>query len=574
MIFRTDTFELLSTRAVNALSMNVVADVLVNPKMLTTCSWRRLLPTMALHLNFSTPECLAIGDWKDVKAVGDEAPVTSSYAEGKEGKSRTCKTICAVVFAKLASRDISTFEEVSAQQWEELAIEARAEVGSKPLDVNVAWRNPDVEESEGGVKLKNSQTRYPMQSAGVPLAPSSRDGKGYCVDLQCSSCRGGDECSSLDLQCRFGLYRCAAVFRGGRACHGIYPGSERESTRRHAGLGEGNPQGSPARKKMKVDVPAEQPVRKPGKTELSSKSTQPAHRKGASRGPANPEKVSTPEHVEDDSIMRKMLPKLSEERYEKRGHSLDPEPPRLVAKVCEEEGRGELWLGPLPTAQTIDMINETKPSIQIYCLAKSPMDVQVEPDGKWGMVIPWTEAFRCEMSNPHVRSRDVRALRTCVINSLRQGDNAYVHCISGISEAPMAAALLSAMLMKTSFEAAQGIIDQTRNVSFGKGERHMLGPWIDTVLGEDICRTAIPTGFSCRAVKHGEVVVHAMTVGGGGTEPICGSKLWQARQDFELDGITVGSIEKAANQFGGRFCCNCERRLKASLKIQVERFFS
>jgi len=252
MVFRTDTLEYLSARAVNALTMNAVAGVVENPEMLTTYSWRRLLPTAALHLNFSSAERLAIGDWKDAKAIGDEAPITLRYAEGKEGKSRTCKLICAAVFSSLASKDIRTFDEVPAQQWEELAREARAKVESKTLEVNAVWRNPDVAESGGGFKVKKSQIAFPKQLAGVPLAPSSRDGQRYCVDFQYARCQEGDAC-------QLGLHRCAAVFRSGRTCHGNHPGSECRNTKRHAVPEEANPEESPAQKKLKVSVPEEQP---------------------------------------------------------------------------------------------------------------------------------------------------------------------------------------------------------------------------------------------------------------------------------------------------------------------------
>ena len=58
-----------------------------------------------------------------------------------------------------------------------LAGEARAKVESKPLAVNSEWRNPDVAKSVKGFKVKKSQIRFPAELAGIPLAPSSRDGK-------------------------------------------------------------------------------------------------------------------------------------------------------------------------------------------------------------------------------------------------------------------------------------------------------------------------------------------------------------------------------------------------------------
>ena len=127
-----------------------------------------------------------------------------------------------------------------------------------------------------------------------------------------------------------------------------------------------------------------------------------------------------------------------------RGNRINPEPPRMVAKICEGKGKGELWLGPLPTAVRMDRIMEVNYSIQIYCFLKHPTDVTVEHGGDWGMLIPNTVTFRCEMSNPHARLDDMNVLKSCLVNSLRQGDNAYVHCISGISRAPMAAAAVAA----------------------------------------------------------------------------------------------------------------------------------
>ena len=559
MIFRTDTFEYFSARAVNALTMDAVAGVVENPELLTTYSWRRLLPTAALHLNFSPAERIAIGDWKDAKAIGDEAPITLRYAEGKEGKSRTCKLICAAVFSSLASEDINTFDEISAQQWEVLAKEARAKVESVTLEVNAVWRNPDVAEAgREGFKAKSSQIAFPKKLAGIPLAPSSRDGKRYCVDFQAGRCQEADACP-------LGLHKCAAVFRSGRTCHGKHPGAECRNTKRHAVYENVNPE-RPAQKKLKAEVPVDQP-----EAERASVVLQPTPKR-ALRKPGD--RGDTPEYVVDDSIMRRLLPKLRDEKDDRRGNRLNPEPPRLVAKVCEEKGRGELWLGAIPTEQRMDRISETKPSIQVFCFAKAPPNVQVEPGGEWGMLIPETKAFRCEMSNPQTRLADMRTLMSCLVNSLRQGDNAYVHCVSGLSRAPMAAAVMGSMLMGISFEETQDIIHQIRNVSFDKEEQRMQGAWIDEVLRGRVTNAAVPTGFSCQVSNPYVVVVHATTLVEGATEPICRWKKGaEGKQNFKRDSITVESIEKASIEFGGRFCVNCEFLLKASLRLQVDRFF-
>jgi hypothetical protein len=126
MIFHTESHKYLSSGAVNALTIEAVAGTLSDPASLATHSWKMMLPTAALHLNFSPAEQLVIGDWKDTEAFGDEVPITPKYADGKGGESRVCKLVCAEVFAMLTKLNTQTFDEIPANHWEQLAGEARA----------------------------------------------------------------------------------------------------------------------------------------------------------------------------------------------------------------------------------------------------------------------------------------------------------------------------------------------------------------------------------------------------------------------------------------------------------------
>ena len=104
-----------------------------------------------------------------------------------------------------------------------------------------------------------------------------------------------------------------------------------------------------------------------------------------------------PSYVVDDSLMRERLPELERLRWIQRGTRINPEPPRLVAKVCREYGRGEIWLGPLPTDSRMATIRDTWHSLQIYCFAApvTSMAVDGSPDQK-GMWIPGALPLRCE----------------------------------------------------------------------------------------------------------------------------------------------------------------------------------
>ena len=54
----------------------------------------------------------------------------------------------------------------------------------------------------------------------------SRDGQRYCADSQAGTCQ--------DDPCRSGAHKCAALFKSGRTCNGMHPGSECRITKRHA----------------------------------------------------------------------------------------------------------------------------------------------------------------------------------------------------------------------------------------------------------------------------------------------------------------------------------------------------
>ena len=278
--------------------------------------------------------------------------------------------------------------------------------------------------------------------------------------------------------------------------------------------------------------------------------------------------------MSDDSIMQDMLHALSRERSHRRGTRVQPEPPCLVAKVCDEFGKGELWLGPLPIESRIDYIMRTDFSIQVHCFMNDPEEVTVTRGGEVGMVIPNTIVFRCEMSNPRIRGGDLRLLLPCLINSLRQGDNAYIHCVSGLSRAPVAAAIASAELMCISFDDAKYIVDQVRHVKFEgyKGStRDLEGPWIDAILHTTTPEAVAPTGFSCRLTRGAEGLVHASVPFEDGTAPVCRWRKGPAnRRTFKAAVETVGSLEEAQAQFGGKFCSSCAPLLRASLRVKID----
>ena len=80
-IFRTDDMKYFTPRAVNIITQAVMQEVVENPQLLGTYSWRRYPMTMALQLKCSPEERLALGDWQDKELIRTNAPITLRYAE-------------------------------------------------------------------------------------------------------------------------------------------------------------------------------------------------------------------------------------------------------------------------------------------------------------------------------------------------------------------------------------------------------------------------------------------------------------------------------------------------------------
>ena len=72
------------------------------------------------------------------------------------------------------------------------------------------------------------------------------------------------------------------------------------------------------------------------------------------------------------------------------------------------------------------------------------------------------------MSNSGIREHDFRKLRTSLLTSLRQGDNAYVHVMTGLCRAPLAASLLASLLMNEDVDAAMSRVTDLGNVQLDR----------------------------------------------------------------------------------------------------------
>ena len=612
-IFRADDFQHFTPRAVNLITQAAMNEVVENPQLLGTYSWRRYLPTMGLAANCSKKERLALGDWQDKELIQSDAPITLRYAEGKAGASRTIKTKLAKVQGQLRTLGIKKFEDIDELTWKDLLEKAAAEVSSAPLMVGVLWRNPDVTMESREFEIRDD-FRTPMENFNMPkmisgmtagstkgiyLTATSRGGDTYCPLFQQGTCHfpllgdssmalsvDGEKNLSFGSKCKLGDHRCAALCRGGRSCNGNHPGKDCRNKKHW----------KPDTEADAAKIPLMQIANAPDAADLQLvrpfgpiDSDQPAKKAKVSK----PSEVSTSvpdsaaeaeidrsgiDHsawmtaVKDSSIMDGMMDELMKKKQRYPGRRMQPESPTMIAKVCAIGG--ELWMGPVPTKARLQMIMKMEPSIQICCFKKSPTDVRVDdadPDSQ-GMLLPDTEFHKLEMSNDGVRKQDLRMLRTNLLTSMRQGDNAYIHCMTGLCRAAIGGALLASVLMDEEISCSASRVDDLRNVQMEKAWNNMGGPWMDRIIGEE-CVVHPETNFYLVGLNRpSKSVVHA-GVAGAEDYPLC---KWKRGGKGVAPKEHMQKCEQPeeARCFSDTFCKACWPKLPASGRVKVQKVFS
>ena len=257
-------------------------------------------------------------------------------------------------------------------------------------------------------------------------------------------------------------------------------------------------------------------------------------------------------------------------RQKRQGIRFDPETPSLVCKVCHEIGKGELWLGPLPVAGRMQGISSLGVSLQISCFQKHPTRVALDdkdPSTK-GMCIPGSMQMTVEMSNDSRRVHDIRRVRQLLVSSLRQGDNAYVHCMTGLCRAPLAAAILGGILTGTDPAIYFSRIAEIRNVQMHKALDRMGGKWMESVAAEPFQVWQKPDAFLWVTQKN--AVVHAATRQDDTFNAMCKEKYGK-----ELKGsVCIAETIEQAPDLPGGFCHACAKMLSASNRLAAHRRFN
>jgi len=184
-----------------------------------------------------------------------------------------------------------------------------------------------------------------------------------------------------------------------------------------------------------------------------------------------------------------------------------------------------------------------------------------------GVQIPGAVFFNVEMSNAKARGPCIRRCRNIILSSLLDGENCYIHCVSGVSRAPVAAAVLTAFLHREPVQTALGRVNMLRQTK-QHHQRSMMGNWCTVVAGE---RPIVFPQFQCfsasKQVGYRNARLHA--AGGDGHEPICFMKRSGEGRRLRGEVLTTVDIAEARQTMAARFCTDCFCLLRAGVRKEV-----
>ena len=179
MVFHSVKLAPLTFNACTEVVKEALAHWVVNPEHITTYSWRRVMPSLALSIKLSPTESVALGDWQDKSTAGPDtkqAAMPLHYADTKESASKRIKHEMAIILGMV----------IPCETWEGIPESVLRSIRSHPdvqtafakaieADTRVVWRRAGAMQITQGFLLRKGRKRQ-SKDGGSPEPPA--DGAG------------------------------------------------------------------------------------------------------------------------------------------------------------------------------------------------------------------------------------------------------------------------------------------------------------------------------------------------------------------------------------------------------------
>ena len=208
-------------------------DVVTDVADLSTYSWRRLMPTVALLAKYTPVEMVALGDWQSKSELPHKAtmPLPTHYAGSRDLVSMRLKHLSLGLAHRLGEFDawelatpdaITAAVDATKPEVQRAVSPDKHSLWDRPMSAAAAQRafafsrERAAITKEAQVSSKRSSSVMPPSINGKVVTRFLRNGKALCPDFQVDACHVGEgTCGEAHL--------CAILLRTGRACGGKRP---------------------------------------------------------------------------------------------------------------------------------------------------------------------------------------------------------------------------------------------------------------------------------------------------------------------------------------------------------------
>ena len=342
--------------------------------LLTSYSWRRLLPTVAHTIHVAPEVANALGDWQDASKVDATSKMPLHYSSVRYVESLKSKARC-----------LGALQSLQFESWEvipEESIGEAVEAGDKmvkqllPRDGHIIWSVP-ITTTEAAARYAAAQqlkvrsaslrARAARDAAAMPRTVDNKQVSAFLRDstLLCAQFQTG-KCSKSADQCF--AHQCAVIFRSGRVCGGKHAAQECRDKRFISVTPP--PADVPATKKMPRPPSSPPPAKRAAATANLPEREQPskAKRQARPRGSA-PADLQPPQapHSEPEPEGGQVLPVVDEDAELKfdRLATVKGKTAQCPTKIYSNAAGGAIWLGGLPTVDTAPHFPVI--SLQVQC---------------------------------------------------------------------------------------------------------------------------------------------------------------------------------------------------------------
>ncbi len=194
--------------------------------LLTSYSWRRLMPTVAHTIHVAPEVANALGDWQDASKVDATSKMPLHYSSVRYVESPKSKARCLGALLSLQSESWEVIPEEAIGQ----AVEAGDKMVKQllPRDGHIMWSVPITTTEAASryaaaqqlkVRSASLRARAARDAAAMPRTVANKQVSAFLRDstLLCAPFQTG-QCSKSHDQCF--AHQCAVLFRSGRVCGG------------------------------------------------------------------------------------------------------------------------------------------------------------------------------------------------------------------------------------------------------------------------------------------------------------------------------------------------------------------